>query len=93
MKRQLSAPASISPQKPMELLCNVVWLEGMSSDAVDFITSAARIKLFDAGDTITRQGEDVTGIYLIVSGMVKVRLQLYVQINYTFLLKITYKFQ
>ena len=72
MKRQLSAPASIQPQKPLELLRNVVWLDGMASDAVDFITSAARIKLFEAGDTITRQGEEVTGIYLIVSGMVKV---------------------
>ena len=72
MKRQLSAPASISPQKPMELLRNVVWLEGMPPEAVDFITSAARIKLFDVGDTITRQGEELTGIYFIVSGMVKV---------------------
>ncbi|KAL9955551.1 hypothetical protein ACROYT_G036889 [Oculina patagonica] len=71
MKRQLSAPASLTPQKPMELLRNVVWLEGMPPEAVDFITSAARIKLFDVGDTITRQGEEVTGIYLIVSGMVK----------------------
>lgn len=72
MKRQLSAPASIPPQKPMELLRNVVWLEGMPPEAVDFVTSAARIKRFDAGDTITRQGEELTGIYLIVSGMVKV---------------------
>lgn len=72
MKRQLSAPASIQPQKPLELLSNVVWLEGMAPEAVDFITSAARIKLFEAGDTITKQGEEVTGIYLIVSGMVKV---------------------
>ena len=72
MKRQLSAPASIPPQKPMELLRNVVWLEGMPTEAVDFITSAARIKMFDVGDTITRQGEELTGIYLIVSGMVKV---------------------
>lgn len=72
MKRQLSAPASISPQKPLELLRNVVWLEGMAPDAVNFITSAARLKLFEAGDTITKQGEDLTGVYLIVSGMVKV---------------------
>lgn len=72
MKRQLSAPASISPQKPLELLRNVVWLEGMAPEAVNFITSAARIKLFEAGDTITKQGEDLTGVYLIVSGMVKV---------------------
>jgi len=72
MKRQLSAPASIQPQKPLELLRNVVWLEGMAPEAVDFISSAARIKLFEADDTITMQGEEVTGIYLIVSGMVKV---------------------
>ena len=72
MKRQLSAPASINPQKPMELLRNVVWLEEMPPDAVDFVTSCARIKMFDAGETITRQGEELTGIYLIVSGMVKV---------------------
>jgi len=72
MKRQLSAPASINPQKPMELLRNVVWLVAMPPDAVDFVTSCARIKMFDAGETITRQGEELTGIYLIVSGMVKV---------------------
>ena len=72
MKRQLSTPASLPPQKPLELLRNVIWLEGMPAEAVDFITSAARIKLFEVGDTITRQGEDATGIYLIVSGMVKV---------------------
>ena len=72
MKRQLSTPASLPPQKPLELLRNVIWLEGMSAEAVDFITSAARLKMFDAGDTITRQGEDATGIYLIVAGMVKV---------------------
>ncbi|XP_067045427.1 sperm-specific sodium:proton exchanger-like [Acropora muricata] len=71
MKRQLSTPASLPPQKPLELLRNVIWLEGMPAEAVDFITSAARIKLFEVGDTITRQGEDATGIYLIVSGMVK----------------------
>ena len=74
MKRQLSAPASIPPQKPEELLRNVVWLEGMDPEAVDFITSAAQIMVFDFGETITRQGEDVNGIYLIVSGMVKVDL-------------------
>lgn len=72
MKRQLSAPTSISPQKPTELLRNVVWLEGMPSEAVEFVTSAARIKMFEAGDTIARQGEDLKGIYLIVSGMVKI---------------------
>lgn len=72
MKRQLSAPAYIPPQTPESLLRNVVWLEGMDSQVIDSITDMAEMRVFDFGDTITKQGDEVDGIYLIVSGMVKV---------------------
>lgn len=56
----------------MELLCNVVWLEGMLFEVVEFIIFIVCIKMFDVGDIIIRQGEELMGIYLIVLGMVKV---------------------
>ena len=73
MKQQLSAPASIPPQTPEDLLRNVVWLDGMGPQVIDFITSAAQLKVFGHGETISRQGDEVDGIYLVVTGMVKVR--------------------
>ena len=73
MKQQLNAPPSIPPQKPETLLRNVLWLEGMDEEAKDSIASVAQMRVFDFGETITRQGDEVDGIYLIVSGMVKVR--------------------
>lgn len=74
MKRQLSAPAYIPPQSPETLLRNVVWLEGMDSEVIDSITDMADMRAFDFGDTITKQGDEVDGIYLIISGMVKVSI-------------------
>lgn len=72
MKKQLSAPSYIPPQTPETLLRSVVWLEGMDSEVIDAITNMAKIRVFDFGETISRQGDEVDGIYLIISGMVKV---------------------
>ncbi|XP_048585520.1 sodium/hydrogen exchanger 10 isoform X2 [Nematostella vectensis] len=71
MKRQLNAPAYIPPQSPESLLRNVVWLDNMEPEVIDDITSIAEMRVFDFGHTIAKQGEEVDGIYLIVSGMVK----------------------
>ena len=72
MKQQLSAPPSIPPPASETLLRNVLWLEGMEEEVKDSIALVAEMRVFNFGETITRQGDEVDGIYLIISGMIKV---------------------
>ena len=72
MKRQLSAPSYIPPPSPEVLLRSTVWLEGMDGEIIDYIASLAEEKIFDSGDTIVRQGDKTDGIYLVITGLVKV---------------------
>jgi len=71
MKQQLHAPAYISPKKPEDILRSLVWLQGLEEEALTYITSNAELLSYDYGDTIVKQGELCDGIYLIISGMVK----------------------
>ncbi|XP_071957219.1 sperm-specific sodium:proton exchanger-like isoform X2 [Antedon mediterranea] len=70
MKRLLNAPASIPPPPPEFLLKNVAWLEG-DTKLIEFIKSRAELLHYDFGEVIIKQGEKPNGIYLIVSGMIK----------------------
>ena len=72
MKRQLSAPSYIHPPSPEILLRSTVWLEGMDEEIIDYIASLAEEKIFESGDTIVRQGDRTDGMYLIITGLVKV---------------------
>ena len=72
MKRQLSAPSYIPPSSPEVLLRSTVWLEDMDEEIIDYIASLAEGRVFDSGDTIVRQGDKTDGMYLIISGLVKV---------------------
>ena len=72
MKRQLSAPSYIPPSSPEVLLRCTVWLEDMDEEIIDYIASLAEERVFDSGDTIVRQGDKTDGMYLIISGLVKV---------------------
>ena len=83
MKQQLHAPAFIPPKKPEDLLKSLVWLQGLEDDAVTYITSNAEMLSFDFGDVILKQGEVCDGIYLIISGMVKVSCDLFSIYFYT----------
>jgi sodium/hydrogen exchanger 10/11 len=74
MKRQLSAPSYIHPPSPEVLLRSTVWLEGMEEEIIDYIASLAEEKVFDIGDTIVRQGDKTDGMYLIITGLVKVNI-------------------
>ncbi|XP_057290115.1 sodium/hydrogen exchanger 10-like [Hydractinia symbiolongicarpus] len=71
MKQQLRAPAYIPPKKPEDILRSLVWLQGLEEEAISYITSNAELSSYDYGDTIVKQGECCDGIYLIISGMVK----------------------
>ena len=71
MKRQLQAPSYIKPKKPEDLLKNLVWLQNLEEDGLLYITSNIEMLSYDYGDVIVKQGELSDGIYVIISGMVK----------------------
>ncbi|KAJ8023281.1 Sodium/hydrogen exchanger 10 [Holothuria leucospilota] len=70
MKRLMNAPASIPPPRPEELLKNVVWLAG-DQKLINFVKSKAELLHYDYNEVIIREGDQPNGIYLIVSGMVR----------------------
>ncbi|XP_065070787.1 sperm-specific sodium:proton exchanger-like [Rhopilema esculentum] len=71
MKRQLNAPSYIAPKKPESLLRGLPWLRVMTEETVSFIIEQAEMISYEFGDVMLRQGEPTDGVYLIVSGMVK----------------------
>lgn len=77
MKRQLSAPSYIPPPSPEVLLRSVVWLEEMNEEVIDYIANIAEENIFDGGETVVRQGDKTDGMYLIISGLVKVCISRY----------------
>ena len=77
MKRLNSTPASLPLPNPEEILRNLTWLDGLESEVVDDIVSCASLVHFECGDSIHRQDEMLEGIYIIVSGLVKVSVSRY----------------
>ncbi|XP_030844648.1 sperm-specific sodium proton exchanger isoform X1 [Strongylocentrotus purpuratus] len=71
MKRLMNAPSSIPPPPPENLLKNVSWLAG-DMKLIDFIKARASLLHFDYGEVIVREGDESDGLFLIVSGLVKV---------------------
>ena len=48
-----------------------ILLSGASPEAVDLLLKSARVRSFERGATLFLQGERATGIYIVVSGWVK----------------------
>ena len=67
-------PNYIEPRSPESLLRGIPWLRGMTEETIAYIISQAEMIAYEYGDIMLRQGEPTDGIYLIISGMVKVRL-------------------
>ncbi|XP_041472513.1 sodium/hydrogen exchanger 10-like [Lytechinus variegatus] len=70
MKRLMNAPSSIPPPPPENLLKNVSWLAG-DEKLINFIKARASLLHFDYGEVIVREGDESDGLFLIVSGLVK----------------------
>lgn len=73
MKRLERTPSSLPLPDPNAILCNLSWLSGFSTEVLDTIHSYAKLMQFEHGDVVIHQGDSARGIYIIVSGLVKVR--------------------
>ncbi|KAH7972836.1 hypothetical protein HPB52_017858 [Rhipicephalus sanguineus] len=71
MMRLHSAPTSIVPAPPTELLRNVNWIKG-NEEMFNFFKEKATLQTFPSGWSLGKEGDEPSGIYVIVCGVVKV---------------------
>ncbi|XP_005386442.1 PREDICTED: sodium/hydrogen exchanger 10 isoform X2 [Chinchilla lanigera] len=64
--------AIIKPLTVEEIPYHITWLE-KNPKYIDFIESGARIVTFDCGNDIFHEEDDPKGVYIIISGMVKLQ--------------------
>ncbi|XP_021065370.1 sodium/hydrogen exchanger 10 isoform X1 [Mus pahari] len=62
----------IQPFNVEEAPCNIPWLSE-DPEAITFIQEKAKVVTFDCGNNIFEEGDEPEGIYVIISGMVKLR--------------------
>ncbi|XP_060556352.1 sodium/hydrogen exchanger 10-like isoform X2 [Ruditapes philippinarum] len=70
MKRLQSAPPSLPIPPPDKMLKNVSWLRN-DKELMEYIKEKAKLLSFDFDDIIMREGDPAGGIYVIISGMVR----------------------
>ncbi|XP_043921995.1 sodium/hydrogen exchanger 10 [Protopterus annectens] len=70
MKKLSSFPLAIAPPVADDLLGSVPWLEN-SKNEIQYLKKKSRLLSFETGEIIIIRGQEPQGIYLIVSGMVK----------------------
>ncbi|KAK3608482.1 hypothetical protein CHS0354_010327 [Potamilus streckersoni] len=70
MKRLLNAPPSLPIPAPDKMLNNVFWLQ-KDPELIAYIKDKAKLLSYNFDDVIMKQGDPPGGIYIIVSGMVR----------------------
>uniref|UniRef100_A0A8D0XBI7 Solute carrier family 9 member C1 n=1 Tax=Sus scrofa TaxID=9823 RepID=A0A8D0XBI7_PIG len=55
-----------------EALCHIPWLD-KDQDHISFIQERSKVVTFDCGNDIFEEGDEPQGIYIIISGMVKLQ--------------------
>ena len=73
MKHLERTPASLPLPDPNVILCGLPWLSGLDDEILSTIQVNANLVQFEHEDIIIQSYEDSKGIYIIVSGLVKVR--------------------
>ncbi|XP_037070931.1 sodium/hydrogen exchanger 10-like isoform X2 [Pollicipes pollicipes] len=71
VKLLMVAPPYLPPLPPTELLKNIPWV-GKNQELIDHLESRAQLVNLDFGNEIMNQGDTSDGIYVVVSGMLKV---------------------
>ena len=64
--------ASLLPPDAERIFSQIKWLNGIDQDVVAILRQQAITCQFDTGDCLVRIGEIPDGIYIIISGLVKV---------------------
>ena len=72
MKHLERTPGSLRPPDPATILLNLPWLSGLGPDVVNDLIPHANLLQLEQGDWLLPQGAESRGIYVIVSGLVKV---------------------
>ena len=77
MKHLERTPGSLQPPDPATILHNLPWLSGLEGDVVDTILTYAEFIHLEQTDWLLEEGVESRGIYVIVSGLVKVCVSLF----------------
>ena len=72
MKHLERTPGSLRPPDPATILQNLPWLSGLGSEVLQALLPHAEFLQLEQGDWLLPQGAESRGIYVIVSGLVKV---------------------
>ncbi|XP_035703844.1 sodium/hydrogen exchanger 10 [Folsomia candida] len=71
MKGLWHTPSYMTPRRPEMVVADLQWVSG-STDLLSYLLKQATILQFAVGDVIYSAGDDANGIYIIVSGVVKI---------------------
>ena len=66
--------SSLLPPNPDYVFHNLPWLHGLDPTAIGSLRDNAEMRQFDTEDFIMREGEQADGIYIIMSGLVRVSI-------------------
>lgn len=72
MKHLERTPGSLRPPDPATILHNLPWLSGLEGEVMDTVLRYAEFLQLEQSDWLLEEGADSRGIYVIVSGLVKV---------------------
>ena len=73
IKKLHSSSASISPPNPTSILIGVSWLSGLDSEVIADVVERAEFVSFDSGQMLGEPGQEITNLYVVISGIVQVR--------------------
>ncbi|MBT5717746.1 MAG: cyclic nucleotide-binding domain-containing protein [Opitutae bacterium] len=74
MKEVMDSSLELRLPEPEEVLREVNWLKGMPDTLISKIVSVSESKVYNAGDTIMKQGGEGDGMIVITRGSVKVSI-------------------
>lgn len=86
MKRLQMSSVTLAPPDPNSILCNHPWLSGVKPNVLRSLQKKANLISRRSGEVLLQYGEKAEGLFIIVSGLVKVydneKMALYVQEGY-----------
>ncbi|XP_058517269.1 sodium/hydrogen exchanger 10 [Ochotona princeps] len=71
-RETLDFQSVVSPMTVEEMLYHIPWLD-KDENHISFIQERAKTVIFDCGNNIFEEGDEPKGIYIIISGMIKLK--------------------